>query len=85
MNQQQKPGKPLLPKSNSNNILKYAGLATQILVLLGLAVFAGSKLDERLHFSTPVLIWVLPLLAIFFFIFRIIKETSNKGHDNKSN
>ena len=64
---------------NSNRILlKYAGLGTQIIVALGLAVFFGLKLDEKFRFSFPLLVWVLPLLVITAIIIKVIRDTSNK-------
>ena len=54
------------------------GLAMQMLVGLALAVFAGLKLDEWLHFKTPLLVWILPLLVIVAMIYQVIKDTSKK-------
>jgi hypothetical protein len=69
-----------MPSHNNNNrdLLKYAGLATQIFVGLGLAVFLGLKLDKWLHISFPVSVWVLPLLVIVSLIYKMIKETNRK-------
>ena len=50
----------------------------QMLVGLGLAVFAGIKLDGWLHFKTPLLVWILPLLVIVAMIYQVIKDTSKK-------
>jgi membrane protein DedA with SNARE-associated domain len=58
------------------SIWKYAGMATQFLVGLGLGVFIGMKIDARLHFKTPVLVWVLPLLIITGVIIKIVRDTS---------
>lgn len=59
-------------------IWKYAGMATQFLVGLGLGVFIGMKADKWLHFKTPVFVWVLPLLIITSVIVKIIKDTSKR-------
>jgi type IV secretory pathway TrbD component len=69
-----------MPSHNNNNrdLLRYAGLATQIFVGLGLAVFLGLRLDEWLHISFPVMVWVLPLLVIVSLIYKMIKETGRK-------
>ena len=68
-----------MPSHNNNrDLLKYAGLTTQIFVGLGLAVFFGFKLDKWLHISFPVLVWVLPLLVIVSLIYKVIKETNRK-------
>ena len=61
---------------NNKLLLKYAGLTMQILVGLALAVFAGLKLDEWLGFTTPLLVWILPLLVIVAMIYQVIKDTN---------
>lgn len=63
---------------NNNLLWKYAGLATQFLVGIGLAVYAGLKIDEWLKIKTPVAVWVLPLLLITAVIIKIIKDTAKK-------
>ena len=65
-------------KQNNRDLLKYAGLAAQLFVALGFAVFMGLKLDEWLHISFPVLVWVIPLLVIISLIYKLIKETNSK-------
>ena len=65
-------------KTDNSLLLKYAGLATQLLIGLGLAVFLGMKLDRWIGLKTPVAVWVLPLLVIAALIFKVIKDTSNK-------
>ncbi len=62
--------------SNKGLLLKYAGLTMQILVSLAIAVFAGYKLDEWLHFNTPMFVWLLPLMVIIVMIYQVIKDTS---------
>ena len=65
-------------KSNNNLLFKYAGLATQLMVSLGLGVFLGLKADKWLAFKTPIFVWVLPLLILVTIIWQIIRETSKK-------
>jgi hypothetical protein len=62
----------------NNQLLKYAGLATQFLVGIGLSVYAGLRLDQWMNFDTPTAVWVLPLLLITGVIIKIIKDTSKK-------
>jgi hypothetical protein len=69
----------MTPNKNNQNLLwKYAGLATQLFVAIGLAVFAGVKLDAWLQFKTPIFLWVLPLIIIGALIFKVIKDTTPK-------
>ena len=64
--------------SSTNDLMRYAGLATQLFAMLALAVFAGYKADEWLHTAIPLLIWVLPLLFLSITIFKLIKDTSKR-------
>jgi len=67
------------PQQSNNRLLyRYAGLGMQILVGLALAIFAGKKIDEKLSFKTPLLVWILPLLVIVAMIYKVIKDTSKK-------
>ena len=63
---------------NRNLLWRYAGLATQFLLGIGLCVFAGMKLDDWLKLNTPVAVWVLPLLLITGVIIKVVKDTSQK-------
>ena len=62
----------------NKQLQRYAGLAMQFLVSIGLGVFIGLKADKWLHFSFPLLVWLLPLLIIAGIFFNIWKETSKK-------
>ncbi|MBK9379994.1 MAG: AtpZ/AtpI family protein [Chitinophagaceae bacterium] len=70
------------PQSNNNNsdILRYASLGTQILVAIGLAVFAGIKTDKWLH-TFPLLACVLPLLVLSAIFYKVFRETSRPKKD----
>lgn len=57
--------------------MRYAGLATQLLVLLGLAVWGGMKLDQRLHFRALFVI-ILPVVALTISLFQLIRSLNNK-------
>jgi hypothetical protein len=59
--------------------MRYAGLGMQLLVSLGLAVFAGYKGDKWLSIRFPVFVWVLPLIVLFLMIYKLIKDTSKKS------
>jgi len=63
-------------KSAQTDLLRYAGLGSQILVSLGIAVFAGYKLDKWLKIPLPLLVWLLPLIVLIGIIYKLIKETS---------
>ena len=77
----------MLQQSNNNSnkkyLMRYAGLATQMLVSLGIAVFIGIKADKWLKLSFPILPWLLPLLVLAAIIYRIIKETGPSNNDKQ--
>jgi FtsH-binding integral membrane protein len=65
-------------RENNRYLMKYAALATQLLVSLGLAVWAGLKLDKWWHSPIPLLGWLLPLLVLVVILYQIVKDTSPK-------
>lgn len=66
------------PNNQNRDLIRYAGLATQMFVAIGISVFIGLKLDEWLRISIPLLVWLIPLLVIVSLIYKLIKETGNK-------
>ena len=67
-----------MPENNNQSLLKYAGLATQFAIAIGLAVFVGIKIDKWMTLKNPMFVWILPLLFIIAIIFKIIKDTAPK-------
>jgi uncharacterized membrane protein YhiD involved in acid resistance len=67
-----------MKKNDNSLLLKYAGLATQLFVALGLAVFLGIKIDGWMALKNPIFVWVLPLIIIVAIIYKVIKDTSPK-------
>lgn len=61
--------------------VKYISLTTQLLVLIGLSVWIGIKLDEKLHIS-PLFTIALPLLVLVATFYKLIKETGNRSKHN---
>lgn len=80
MNSRNNPKRPPKP-SSTNNVMRYAGLGAQLFVSLGLAVFAGYKIDRWLHLPLPLLVWILPFAVLCVFIYKLIKETSKAKTD----
>jgi uncharacterized membrane protein YhiD involved in acid resistance len=72
------------PPSNNGkrDLIRYAGMGTQMLVMIGVAVFLGLKADRWLKISFPLLVWLLPLLVICSLMYQFIKETSKRKDDN---
>ena len=69
------------PANNSNKeLFRYAGLGTQLLVAIGLAVFAGLKLDRGLH-TSPLFTVALPLLVLAGIFYKLVRETGKSKND----
>jgi uncharacterized membrane protein len=66
----------------SSELMRYAGLGSQIFVSLGIAVFAGYKADRWLNVPIPLLVWILPLVVVCMIIYKLIKETSKRNKNN---
>jgi F0F1-type ATP synthase assembly protein I len=62
----------------SKTWLGYAGLASEMMAMLGLAVFAGYKLDRWCGWGLPVFLIIFPLGALALFLWRLIKATGKK-------
>jgi F0F1-type ATP synthase assembly protein I len=74
----------MVKQDNYSSWVKYMGLGSQLLVLIGLAVYGGIKLDAKLTVS-PLFIILLPLLALSITFYQIIKETTqNKNKQNEN-
>lgn len=65
-------------QSNKELLVKYSGLAFQLIISMGLSLYFGMKLDNWLKFSTAFFVWLLPLLFLIVIMYQIIKDTSSK-------
>ena len=63
--------------NNTNNAMKYAAVGTQMMVLLGLGVFGGMKLDEKLN-TSPLFLVVLPVVALFVSLYQLYRQLVQK-------
>jgi hypothetical protein len=61
-------------------LMRYAGLSSELAASIGIAVFIGVKADKWLKVSFPILSWCLPLLVIVVLIIKLIKEGSGKNN-----
>jgi F0F1-type ATP synthase assembly protein I len=65
------------PQKKPDNLLfRYIGLAFQMMAILGLAVFAGYKLDQRMGNSFPIFLLIFSFVALGVVLWQIIKDTS---------
>lgn len=65
---------PDAPKPNQ--YLRYSGLAFQMMAIIGVCVWIGLKLDERLRLSGPWLTLALLLVGVVGAMYRVIKEVN---------
>lgn len=68
-------------ESGNRNIMRFAGLATQWAVMLGIAVWGGLKLDERMGIKALFVI-VFPVLALGIAFWQLFKEL-NRNNQSK--
>ncbi len=67
-----------MSKQNDNLLWKYAGMATQFMVAIGIAIYAGLWIDKWLKIKNSLAVWVLPLLVITAMIVKVVKDTAQK-------
>jgi len=72
----------LLPNNNNKDMLRYAGLASQMLASIGISIFLGIKADQWLK-TSPLITAVLPLLVLFGIFYKLIRETGSKKDNEK--
>lgn len=58
---------------------RYSGLAFEMLGIIVLGVFGGSKLDEHRNGEFPLWTVILSLLAVFASLYLVIKSVLNNG------
>jgi hypothetical protein len=66
------------PGDRRGDLIRYAGLSTQVVVSIGVSVFLGMKADKGLKLSFPILSWALPLLVIVVLLVNLIKSGPGK-------
>jgi F0F1-type ATP synthase assembly protein I len=64
-------------RNNNRELLRYAGLGTQIMAAIALAVFAGIRMDKWLH-TFPLLACVLPLLVLSALFYKVFRDTGGR-------
>ncbi|HLR37284.1 MAG TPA: AtpZ/AtpI family protein [Chitinophagaceae bacterium] len=69
-----------MESSNKNNRkwLRYAGLASEMMAMLGITAFLGFKLDKWWDLELPIFLIIFPLLALGVTLWRIIKTFEKK-------
>ena len=70
-------------KQSNNWLWKYAALATQLFVAIGVTMYLGWLVDCWLAFKIPIAIWALPLGTIIGVIIKIIIDTNRVSKKKK--
>ena len=60
-------------------MMRYLGLGTQWMAMLLLAVWAGYKIDQRTGWNFPLFLILLPLIALGYSLWQIIREFNKPG------
>lgn len=64
--------------NRSTSVMKYAGLATQWMVMLSIAVWGGMKLDKQFPWKAPIFVILLPVLALGLSFWQLLNELNTK-------
>lgn len=70
MNPKNQPKEP----KKLDSFAKYSTMAFQMVIIIGLGVFGGIKLDDRLHMKFPLFTIILSLVAVGLSIYFMIKD-----------
>jgi|LakMenEpi03Aug12_release.lakeMendotaPanAssembly.Ray.scaffolds.fasta_scaffold226539_2 uncharacterized membrane protein YqjE len=62
----------------NHELLKYGGLATQIIVTLGVTIFIGIKIDKQTNLKFPIATILLPLLVLIGIFWKVYKDSTKK-------
>ena len=68
---------PAENKQRKSNLLRYAALGTELLVILGLAVWGGLWLDGKTGL-TPLFLIVLPLAGLVTIFVQLYRNLTKK-------
>jgi len=74
-----------MKNKNMESLKKWAVFSTlvfQMAAIIGLAVFAGVKLDEKTSASTPVFTIVLSLSGVFLALYVVFRQLQKINKNN---
>ena len=66
---------------NNNLLMQYLSFAWQLIAGIAIFVYLGMLTDRWINTSTPLLIWIFPLLVIVGMMIKVIRDTSKKKDD----
>jgi F0F1-type ATP synthase assembly protein I len=62
------------PKKKIDDFIRYSSLAFEMVVIMGIGVFVGIKIDSWLGFKFPVFTLVLMILSVIGAIYHAIRK-----------
>ncbi|HPI53875.1 MAG TPA: AtpZ/AtpI family protein [Chitinophagaceae bacterium] len=62
----------------NKDLLKYAGLATQLFATLGVAFFIGYWADHKIGWKFPVIMILLPIIALISIFWKIYLDATKR-------
>ncbi|GAA4320868.1 AtpZ/AtpI family protein [Compostibacter hankyongensis] len=65
-------------KPETKSWIRYAGLGTEMLAMLGLATWLGYKLDRWMELRFPIFLLIFPLAALTVFLWKVIRATGRR-------
>jgi F0F1-type ATP synthase assembly protein I len=60
--------------NGNNNMMRYAGLAGQLMATLAAATWLGWFIDKKTGWNFPLFIIILPFTALIYSLWKLIKE-----------
>jgi len=64
----------LKPKKQLDDFIRYSSLAFEMMVIMGIGVLAGFKIDHWLNLKFPVFTLVLMILSVIGAIYHAIRK-----------
>lgn len=65
--------------NKNKNIMRYAGLGAEMMGTLAAATWLGWLADKKIQWNFPIFIIILPLLALTYSLWKLIKALNNSG------
>jgi len=58
--------------------MKYMGMATQLFLFMFVLLFIGKKIDAHFQFAKPYFTIFLPVIGLFIYLYKLVKDVSKK-------
>ncbi len=71
--------RPKMPANNSNDILKYSGMAFEMAAFIGVGLFIGIQIDRWLKLNQPYGTLIFGVLFLVAYFVKLIRSLSRKS------